>query len=237
MTQQTPDWLAKDALDIGIFTNQLEPMLDFYQNTVGLSFDHMLPVGGGVRQHRHDHQGSVFKLNHSRDELAAPTKGGYLRIIIALPNIDAPRHLTDPDGNSVHLVPIGHEGIHQWAIEVATGSEEEFLGFYRDGIGLPVATEHPLAVRVGRSLILGRIDPELAEASEVTEMKRKGIRYTTLQVFKVDKTHSDVLAAGGTEGSAPVTLGETARISFVRDRRGNWMELSQRASITGSLEA
>jgi lactoylglutathione lyase len=27
-----------------------------------------------------------------------------------------------------------------------------------------------------------------------------------------------------------------ARISMVRDPDGNWMELSQRASITGSLE-
>ena len=35
---------------------------------------------------------------------------------------------------------------------------------------------------------------------------------------------------------APVTLGTTARISMVRDPDGNWIELSQRASITGSLE-
>jgi lactoylglutathione lyase len=34
---------------------------------------------------------------------------------------------------------------------------------------------------------------------------------------------------------APVTLGTTARISFIRDPDGNWIELSQRASLTGSL--
>jgi lactoylglutathione lyase len=33
-----------------------------------------------------------------------------------------------------------------------------------------------------------------------------------------------------------VTLGSTARISMVRDPDGNWIELSQRASLTGSLE-
>jgi hypothetical protein len=38
------------------------------------------------------------------------------------------------------------------------------------------------------------------------------------------------------EARAPVTLGSTARISMVRDPDGNWIELSQRASLTGSLE-
>src|SRR4051812_13591471 len=44
-----------------------------------------------------------------------------------------------------------------------------------------------------------------------------------------------VLAAGGREGLAPVTLGKTARISMILDPDGNWIELSQRASIVGSL--
>ena len=39
------------------------------------------------------------------------------------------------------------------------------------------------------------------------------------------------------EALAPLTLGTTARISMVRDPDGNWIELSQRASITGSLDA
>jgi lactoylglutathione lyase len=34
---------------------------------------------------------------------------------------------------------------------------------------------------------------------------------------------------------APITLGETARISFIRDPDGNWIELSQRASLVGPL--
>jgi hypothetical protein len=33
-----------------------------------------------------------------------------------------------------------------------------------------------------------------------------------------------------------VTLGTTARIAMVKDPAGNWIEISQRASITGSLE-
>jgi lactoylglutathione lyase len=42
-------------------------------------------------------------------------------------------------------------------------------------------------------------------------------------------------ARGATEGGAPVTLGTTARYSLVRDPDGNWLEISQRASLTGPL--
>ena len=44
-----------------------------------------------------------------------------------------------------------------------------------------------------------------------------------------------MLTSGGREGLAPVTLGTTARISMVLDPDGNWIELSQRASIVGGL--
>ncbi len=59
----------------------------------------------------------------------------------------------------------------------------------------------------------------------------------TLQVFDVDAAHDGVLARGGREGRPPITLGKIARISFVRDPDGNWIELSQRASLTGPLPA
>ena len=66
-------------------------------------------------------------------------------------------------------------------------------------------------------------------------IRGKGWRYITFQVFKVDEVHAAVLAAGGREARAPITLGTTARISMVLDPDGNWIELSQRASIVGTL--
>ena len=74
------------------------------------------------------------------------------------------------------------------------------------------------------------------DAPSDADMEGKGWRYITFQVFEVDRDHAHVLAHGGREARAPVTLGTTARISMVRDPDGNWIELSQRASITGSLE-
>lgn len=232
---ESPDWLAKDALDVGLFTNSLEPMLAFWQDEVGLPFDHMLPVGGGVRQHRHDFHGAVLKLNHARDEVAAPSAGGYQRLIIAKEGLSEASDLVDPDGNRVRLVPMGKSGVTHWAIEVATPDADTFFGFYETALGLTREAEIPIAVRCGRSLIIGVQAPEIAAQTDADEMQRLGFRYTTIQVTKVDSVHAGVLAAGGAEGAPPRTLGETARISFVKDGSGNWMELSQRASITGSL--
>ena len=75
-----------------------------------------------------------------------------------------------------------------------------------------------------------------ADAPDDAAFEGKGWRYITFQVFEVDREHAYVLAHGGREARAPVTLGTTARISMVRDPDGNWIELSQRASLTGSLE-
>ena len=75
-----------------------------------------------------------------------------------------------------------------------------------------------------------------ADAPSDQVIEGKGWRYITFQVFEVDREHAHVLAHGGREARAPVTLGSTARISMVRDPDGNWIELSQRASLTGSLE-
>ena len=75
--------LAKPRIDVGLFTTSLEPMLDFWQNEIGLPFDHMLPLGNGLQQHRHDLLGSVLKINHSRNELPAAPPSGYRELLIA----------------------------------------------------------------------------------------------------------------------------------------------------------
>ena len=46
--------LAKNVIDLGLSTNNLEPMLRFWQQDAGLRFDHVLPVRRGQKQYRHD---------------------------------------------------------------------------------------------------------------------------------------------------------------------------------------
>jgi hypothetical protein len=89
------------------------------------------------------------------------------------------------------------------------------------------------AVRIGSSVLRLVHDPDVPAIDG--GMFARGFRYLTVQVRDVRKEHAHLLAAGWTEGRAPVKLGETAFISFVRDPGGSWIEVSQRASLTGPL--
>ena len=61
--------LAKQHLDVGLFSTKRDEQLAFWQQTVGLPYDHMGKLGGGMQQHRHHMNGSILKMNHSRDPL------------------------------------------------------------------------------------------------------------------------------------------------------------------------
>jgi catechol 2,3-dioxygenase-like lactoylglutathione lyase family enzyme len=227
--------LAKPRVDIGLSTNNLQPMLAFWQGEAGIPFDHLLPIRRGHDQHRHDALGSVVKINHHHEPLPNAPPSGYRELLVARPGLAEPKTLTDPDGNRVSLVPPGHAGVTQIGIRLAVRDLAAHRRFYVDALGL---AEEPrtsgAAFRAGESLLLlDQSDDAPADAA----MQGKGWRYITFQVFRVDEEHAKVLAAGGREALAPLTLGQTARISMVRDPDGNWIELSQRASIVGSLEA
>lgn len=226
--------LAKPRVDIGLATNNLQPMLDFWQKEAGVPFDHLLPIRRGQDQHRHDLLGSVLKINHHQAEVPDNPPSGYRELLIARPGVTELRPMTDPDGNRVTLVPPGYEGVTQIGVRMAVRDVEAHRRFYVDALGL---TEEPAkngaAFRAGETLLIVEPSPD---APSDAVMQGKGWRYITFQVFKVDAEHARVLERGGREAVAPVTLGTTARISMVRDPDGNWIELSQRASITGSLE-
>ncbi len=226
--------LAKPRVDIGLNTNNLEAMLAFWQGEAGVKFDHILPIRKGMKQHRHDALGSVVKLNHHAEPLPDTPPSGYVELLIARAGLTAPKSLRDPDGNAVMLVPAGTFGITQIGIRLKVRDLAAHRRFYAEGLGL---TEEPAqqgaAFRAGETLLLLEQSPD---APSDAAMDGKGWRYVTFQVFKVDEEHQRVLQRGGREALKPTTLGTTARISMVRDPDGNWIELSQRASITGSLE-
>lgn len=223
--------LAKDHLDIGIFTNQLEAQLAFWQEEAGLPFEEILATGKGQRQHRHGLNGSVFKLNHSLEPVPAASLAGYRELLIAREGLDAARQLTDPDGNPVSLVPPGHEGVTGIGVRLHVRSLEASRAYYRDVLGW--AEEVPGRIRCGDTLLI--LEEDAAQAEVESYRGCPGYRYLTVQVWDTSAEHAAILARGGREGMAPATLGSTARISFVRDPDGNWLEISQRASLTGAL--
>lgn len=225
--------LAKPHLDIGLFSNAREAQLAFWQQTVGLPYDHMGKVGGGVQQHRHHMNGSILKMNHARDPLPAIAPSGIIGLQIAREGLAEPRPLIDPDGNKVTLVPKGH-----------ARSEKEV-----EGIAILLRVNDPAAhdrfwthtmqyervgegrYRCGDSLIViaeqGKVEPR------GKEWRGRGYRYTTVQVFDCIAEYEGILARGGTSGGDVRVLGETVRYAFVCDPDGNHIEISQRASLTG----
>ena len=224
--------LAKPRLDIGLSTNDPGPLLAFWQDKVGAAFDHVLPIRKGHDQHRHDIAGSVLKINVHAEALPATPPSGYRELIVAREGMIVPVPLADPEGNRVMLVPPGYDGVTQVGVRIAVRDLDAHRRFYGEALGFP--EERPGVFRAGESLVILEADPA---APSDAQMQGAGWRYITFQVFKVDDEHAAVLAKGGREALAPMTLGTTARISMVRDPDGNWIELSQRASIVGSLAA
>jgi lactoylglutathione lyase len=229
--------LAKPRMDFGLTTSgDIEPMLRFWQDEVGLPFDHLLKIRPGHDQHRHDALGSVIKINHTATPPPGGPPTGYRELYLARAGIEAPRPIADPDGNRVTLVPPGWRGIGQIGVRLAVRSIEAHRRFYTEALGLAEeAWEGGAAFRAGESLLIVEPSPDAPQPG--VRPGGRGWGYVTFQIFKVDLEHAFVLAHGGGEGLAPVTLGTTARISMITDPDGNRIELSQRASIVGSLEA
>jgi lactoylglutathione lyase len=222
--------LAKPHIDVGLFTNNTAAMLEFWQQKVGLEFEEMLPLSPGVRQHRHAMNGSVLKLNSVRDPMEAAPASGYRELLIARDRIGDSEQLVDPDGNRVTLVPRGQQGIQGIGVRMAVRDAPAMHRFLGVALGLEAHDQN--AYRCGDSLISFEID---AAAAPVGKMQAPGYRYITIQVRRVDAEHAGIIERGGAEGRPPLTLGTTARISFVRDPDGNWIEVSQRASLTGQI--
>lgn len=222
--------LAKNHLDIGLFTTNEQAMLAFWQQEVGLAFEETLPLGGGVRQHRHAMNGSVLKLNAARDPVNAAPPSGYRELLIAREGVTAPCPLVDPDGNRVVLVPPAHDRIVGIGVRMSVrhiAAQARFLG---EAMQMERLADD--VFRCGDSMLLLH---EHAAVERSEALRAPGYRYLTVQVWDVDADHAGIIARGGTEGRPPVTLGTTARVSFVRDPDGNWIEVSQRASLTGAL--
>ena len=222
--------LAKPHMDVGLFTNRRDEQLHFWQQTVGLEYDHMGKLGGGMQQLRHHMNGSILKVNHARDPLPPAPPSGIVRVRIARPGLDAPRELADPDGNRVLLVPPGHEGVVGIAIELGVNNRDAHDRFWRHAMQFDSPAPGVYVCGDTRVMVV-----EERKVERCDDWRARGWRYTTVQIRDCVAEHAGVLARGGEEGRPPALLGETVRYSFVRDPDGNFIELSQRASLVGHL--
>jgi catechol 2,3-dioxygenase-like lactoylglutathione lyase family enzyme len=222
--------LAKNYIDVGVQTNQYEAMAEFWQNQIGLPFEELLKVGGGIHQHRHSLNGSIFKLNSVREPLPSSEKTGYNELLIATEKVTSPTLFTDPDGSNVTLVPPGYNGITNIGLKMEVSSLEKFRHFYSEILQIEKVSEN--CFQWGTTLLFLK---ENKNHRRCDMMQGIGFRYITVQIWNVEEEHQAILSRGGEEGRAPVVLGSTAKISFIKDPDGNWIEISQRASLTGDL--
>ncbi len=222
--------IVKPAVDIGIQTNDLAAHQAFWGDELGLVFDHLLKVGGGVHQHRYDLHGAVLKLNAHRDPLPADAPTGYTAIAIvdAARAADGVQGRAGPDGLRVALTPPTQDGTRV-NVMVEASDVAHTLDVLVDTFG---AERGEGTCRIGETKLSVKLR---RDRPPTTTRDGLGIRYLTVQVADVIAAHAHALAAGMTEGMAPVRLGDVAHISFVRLPDGDWIELSQRASLTGPL--
>jgi predicted enzyme related to lactoylglutathione lyase len=228
--------LAKPCIDVGLNTSRDEAMLKFWRDEVGLAYEGPLPIRRGVTQHRFECDGSIVKVNVHAATLPDEPASGYCDVLVAKPGLSAPKRLRDPNGNSVCLWPAGVGGLDQMGVHLRVRDVTRHRSFFGTALGLEErASPVPgtACFGAGRSCLILEED---ANAAVDAGFGGPGWRYITLQVFKVDEAHARVLASGAREAKAPKTLGTTARISMVLDPDGNWIELSQRASLVGTLD-
>ena len=221
--------LAKPRLDIGLFTNRIAAHKTFWGETVGLPFDHELMLREGWVQHRYDAHGSVMKVNHYAEPLAALPPTGYLEAVIAQDRATE-RALTDPDGNRVRVVPPGTRGVTRLGIVVGTSDPARLMRFYCEAMEFERAAEH--VARCGDTLLFVE---QGSGGSETETFIGPGWRYLTIQIFDADESCAAIVARGGRLAQAPVNFGDVARYGFVKDPDGNWIEISARTSLTGIL--
>lgn len=211
---------AKPAFDVGFATNDIEGYTAFWSSRVGLPYDHLAKLGGGFHQHRWRLGDSIIKVNHTRAALRDVPSGGYAGLSLAHTDEAA---LHTPDGVPVALAPAGNSDL---TLHAKTSDLDAFVRFYSEALGL--VRDGMDALTLGRS----RIIAEPGAPARVDGWRERGLRYMTVQIFDCDGLTAALERAGVEIGMAPKTVGQV-RYSFIRDPDGNWIELSERASLTG----
>lgn len=97
--------IGKNAIDIGIVTNNIDAMLGFYRDTLGLEFEATIPMPGGGTMHRYRVGDSVVKIVEAepRPREAAPPGGirgatGYRYWTIWVKNLQSSLDKITADG-------------------------------------------------------------------------------------------------------------------------------------------
>jgi catechol 2,3-dioxygenase-like lactoylglutathione lyase family enzyme len=178
----------------------------------------------------------LVKIPTSTCPLPRRPSGGYATLIIASPKVLRSEALTDPDGNTVLLVPPGRDEVTQIGLRVGATDVDAHEDLYLKACGgQPIGRNR---YRIGETIFAAFHDrgakrittaPQFADPIELVKaMATRGIRYVTLQVRNCDAAFKELTSAGASAAMPPTNFGTVARICFVRDPDGNLVEILQR---------
>jgi len=211
---------AKPAFDVGFATNDLDGFRALLERRIGLPYDHLAKLGGGFHQHRWSAGRSIVKVNHSRAPLGDAPPSSYCGLTF---RAAATADLATPDGAPVRLRASADAEL---TLHAETPDLDAFARFYGERLGL--ASDGPAAFRLGECRIVATEGPRPPRVG----WRERGLRYMTVQIYDCDAATAALQARGVEVGLPPRTIGQV-RYSFVRDPDGAWVELSERASLTG----
>lgn len=227
----TTSILARDGLDFGLPTHNGAAMEAFYEHDLGLAFLQRDTIIEGTEEVFYEMHGSWLKLNPTTTPLE-PAVTGYRELLIASDQVDEPKTLVDPDGQTVTLVPVGHRGITEVGLVVEANDVEAHQHFALEGMGAEMVGG---GYRVGNTVMF--FEPS-ATPLEITPIHREGFTMITLVVDDLPFAHQHLIDSGGIHGlrmSTDPGVPGRCLFSFVRDPSGNWIELCQFADLSGPL--
>ena len=226
--------LAKNHLDLGLFSTNISSDIVFWQKIVGLNFEETLSldkpvVPGPTTQYRHGANGSVIKVNDFQDKMpySRSTPSGLRGLSIAK---DIPKELNHETGSGefVRVVPRGTDGIQGIAVTISSENPRRLENFYVKV--LQFESIAPFKCRCGDTVLIFQ---KGTGAAETKTFVGEGFRYLTMQVFDATTTCNAIKKMGGKIAMEPIWVGKIAKVGFALDPDGNWLEISARASLTG----
>ena len=226
--------LAKNHLDLGLFSENISSDTHFWQAIIGLHFEGHISlnkpvVPGPTLQYRHDANGSVIKVNDFQEQLPhtrnAPS--GIRGLSIARDVQEEVEHETS-GGEFVRIIPKGKDEISGIAITMASENPGRLEHFYTEVMQFESIGKYKC--RCGDSIL---ILERGKGATETDTFVGTGFRYLTIQVFDADESCESIKKRGGRIAMEPIWVGDIAKVGFALDPDGNWLEISARASLTG----
>jgi lactoylglutathione lyase len=224
---EVPFAFARRTLDPGLFSDHAGPMQDFYVRMVGLPFLERL-------DHDVDYAEIFFELSEGKLKIQAstdpmePAVSGYRELFLAR-DVEEPRTLRDPDGLTVHVVPVGHRGVTNVGVLCAVTDVDRQRAFYETAMG---GAPHQGGIRVADTQIFVEHDPDPAPR---TPPMRRGFTYLALIVHDAVHVREVLLDAGASDSLRLLRLEDRCLFSWLRDPHGNWIELVQYAELSGEL--